>query len=160
MYEKKPLYRRVNTRARGVWHNSGPEHRWTRRTKAARAADAGAGGDGPARMRQGARRGLDYTPLFRFLISRVDQPWEPTRAEAAARLDSDEAIYWLVARSEGDRRPVVRIGESSMFSGLFVDQDGVLRKVDPSRGPETETPLCACCTWTFNGARLLRPVEG
>ena len=40
------------------------------------------------------------------------------------------------------------------FSGLYVDEEGKLRKVDPAFGPEHLTPLCSCCTHTFNGARI------
>jgi hypothetical protein len=59
--KKKPLYRKINTRARGVHHYHGGDFRNHRSSKNADLIS----------MRSGIRRGLDYTPLFRFLISRV-----------------------------------------------------------------------------------------
>ncbi len=149
--QKEPLYRKVNTRARGVHHGTGGEYRWTRSAAPDRRERAREGS-----MRGTERRGLDYTPLFRFLLSRVGEPWEPTYREAVARLDRPEPIFWLVARSEEERRAAVRIGESSHYSGLYVDDDGLLAKVDPAVGPETLVPSCSCCTHTFNGVPFTR----
>ena len=147
---KQPLYRKVNTRARGVRHGSGGEHRWQRGAEPWKMTG----------MSRGVRRGLDYTPLFRFLLSRVGQPWDETHSEAVARLDRPDPIFWLVARTPAERRDVVRVGESSYYSGLFVDDDGVLQRVDPAIGPGDLEPSCACCTHTLNGipfSRKFRP---
>jgi hypothetical protein len=46
------------------------------------------------------------------------------------------------------------VGESTYYSGLFVDDENRLRKVDPDLGPESMARSCACCTHTFNGARI------
>ncbi|HET7230788.1 MAG TPA: hypothetical protein VFJ16_12340 [Longimicrobium sp.] len=100
------------------------------------------------------RRGLDYTPLFRFLLSRVGSKWDDVHREAAARLDRPDPIFWLVARNEHARREMVRVGESSYFSGLYVDDDGILRIVQPDLRAENLTPSCTCCTHTFNGVRF------
>jgi len=102
------------------------------------------------------RRGLDYTPLFRFLISKVGCEWSEVYAEAAARLDRFEPIHWLVAHGPMDEQDYVRLGESSYFSGLKVDDDGLLQCVNPKLGPENFEPLCKCCTHTFNGVRVTR----
>ncbi|HQR43069.1 MAG TPA: hypothetical protein PLX97_10310, partial [Gemmatales bacterium] len=58
---KPPLYRKVNTRAHGVRHRFGGDYRSRRRNLE----------DSRTGMSQGVRRGLDYTPLFRFLLSRL-----------------------------------------------------------------------------------------
>lgn len=100
------------------------------------------------------QRGLDYTPLFRFLLSKVGQPWDDVFSEAVARLDKAEPIFWLVALREDEGRDVVRLGESTYFSGLYVDGKGTLQLVNPSLGPEDMAPTCACCTHTLNGVRL------
>ncbi|WP_235213420.1 hypothetical protein [Amycolatopsis sp. MJM2582] len=63
-------------------------------------------------MRRRARRGLDYTPLFRFLLGKVGADWDEVYNEAAARLDSPDPIHWLVARQPHERRDRVRIGEA------------------------------------------------
>ncbi|MEZ4371484.1 MAG: hypothetical protein R3B07_11695 [Polyangiaceae bacterium] len=146
---KQPLYRKVNTRARGVHHGFGGDFREQRaKTKSSDARRGSMGGS--------ARRGLDYTPLFRFLLSKVGGEWEGIFREAKSRLDRSEPIFWLVALEESAREPYVCVGESSYFSGLFVDEQGLLQRVDPSLGPESLEPSCACCTHTFNGVPFTR----
>lgn len=83
-------------------------------------------------------RDLDHTPLFRFLLSKVGTEWNAVFSEAVSRLDRTEPIFWLVARSEPERKDYVRVGESTYFSGLYVDENGLLhvpftRAFDPSR---------------------------
>lgn len=146
--QKEPLYRRVNTRTRGVRHGGG-EARWDRHSKAGMAAS----------MHAGQRNGLDYTPLFRFLLSKVGQDWDHVRSEAVARLDGVEPIYWMVARSELDERPCVVMGETSFWSGLKVDELNRLVKVAPDLTLEDMVPGCACCTHTLNGVRFTRRFE-
>lgn len=156
MSAREPLYRKVNTRARGVHHGFGGDDRHTR----ARARDEFGEDDAPATragMHGRRRRGLDYTPLFRFLLARVGEPWDAVYSEVIARLDRPEPIFWLVALPGRARQPYVRVGESSYYSGLYVDDEGRLRVVDPAIGPETLEPTCDCCTHTFNGARFTRP---
>lgn len=143
MRQKEPLYRRVNTRTRGVFHGGGA-FRWSRH---ARREDPTARGA----MHGRRRHGLDYTPLFRFLLSRIGEDWTETQREAVARLDRPDPIFWLVARTEEERRPFVRIGESSYYSGLYVDEDNRLALVDPAWRVERMEPRCRCCTHTFNG---------
>jgi hypothetical protein len=105
------------------------------------------------------RRGLDYTPLFRFLLSRVGDDWDDVYRAALSRLDREEPIFWLVARSVPDRMPQVRIGESSYYSGLYVDENNRLAVVDPLLRVENMEPSCACCTHTFNGMTFTRKYE-
>jgi len=98
------------------------------------------------------QQGLDYTPLFRFLLSKVGEDWSEVHSQAVARLDRPEPIFWIVAASEADKKPVVRAGENSYYSGLYVDQDNRLALVDPELKLEDMRPTCSCCTHTFNGA--------
>ena len=144
---KEPLYRKVNTQTHGVHHDTGGNYR-TERKKAV-LSEASRGSMHGKRM-----RGLDYTPLFLFLLSKVGSEWNSVYSEAVARLDRPDPIFWLVARSETDRREIVRIGESSYYSGLYVDDAGILRIVNPDLRPEDLTPYCSCCTHTFNGVRF------
>lgn len=148
--DKKPLYRKVNTRARGVFHPSGPDHRWTRNAKERNRTQEG-------KMKRGVERGLDYTPLYRFLLSRVGDDFDAVYSEAVARLDRPDPIFHMVSRNEDERRAVVRSGESSHWSGLHVDDAGRLRVVDPSVTVETLEPDCPCCTHTFNGVPFVKP---
>ena len=144
---KEPLYRKVNTQTHGVRHPVGGDYRTERDADARSEAVRG-----PMHAKQ--RRGLDYTPLFRFLLSRVGSSWDSVYSECVARLDRPEPIFWLVAQGEGERRAMVRTGESTYFSGLFVDDDGVLQVVDPGLRAEDLEPFCTCCTHTFNGVRF------
>jgi hypothetical protein len=149
---KAPLYRKVNTTAHGVHHGTGGDFHDQRNSKAAALSDA-------ARlpMHGKARRGLDYTPLFKFLLSKVGCDWSEVHAEAVARLDRAEPIFWLVARQPHEEQDVVRVGESSYFSGLRIDDHGRLQRVNAALGPGDLAPTCGCCTHTFNGLKFPRP---
>ncbi|MEM7695105.1 MAG: hypothetical protein AAF318_11685 [Pseudomonadota bacterium] len=140
----------MNTRARNVWHKSGPDFRHRRHGKRT-DADPRNGA-----MRQGVERGRDYTPLYRFLVSKVGEPFDAVHQEAIARLDQEEPIWHLVARSEAEKRAIVGVGESTYWTGLFVE-DGILKLVDETVGPEQLNPTCPCCTHTLNGVRFTRP---
>ena len=155
MKRDEPLYRKVNTRARGVHHHSGPDFAHQRNGKA--EAEAFAQGITRGRMSQGKQRGLDYTPLFRFLLSKVGQDWDKVYAAARARLDHDDPIFWLVARSPEDRKSFVLIGDNSYFSGLYINDANQLAVVDPSLTVDQMEPSCACCTQTLNGVPFTRP---
>jgi len=137
----KPLYRKVNTRTQGVHHRYGEDYKNHRNTQTAEQV----------KMVRGMRRGLDYTPLFMFLLSRVGKSWEATHSEAVARLDTPAPIYWMVALDKASGQDYIRLIENSYFSGLYVDEDGLLQKVAPELGPESLEPTCPCCTHSFNG---------
>jgi hypothetical protein len=145
--EKKPLYRKINTRTRGVRLNDySGEYRHQRHTKAEIHNESSRGS-----MHGTRRHGFDYTPLFRFLLSRVGRQWDEVFGEVVARLDRPEPVFWMVALHEKDRQEQVRLGESSYFSGLYVDDQGSLRVVNPQLTAEHMRPNCHCCTHTFNG---------
>lgn len=148
---EKPLYRRVNTRTHGVVHGHGGKSKWARNTKENQNDQSTHGS-----MHSTHRHGYDYTPLFRFLISRVGKDWDKTYREAISRLDKEEPIFWMVARSKIDEEPFVRLGESTYFSGLFVDEDNVLSLVAPDLSVDDMVPSCSCCTHTFNGSRFTK----
>lgn len=154
--QKQPLYRKVNTRTHHVkhaWVNSG-RARWDRNTKAA-AQDETLRGS----MHPGGRNGLDYTPLYRFLLSKVGQAWDVVHSEAVARLDRADPIFRMVALREDQERDFFRSGESSYWSGLRVNAAHVLEKVAPDLGLDDMVPFCTCCTHTFNGERFTRAFE-
>ncbi len=148
MREKEPLYRKVNTRTRGVRHGGG-EYKWLRHRKEESVAGRGS-------TRAGKRNGRDYTPLFKFLISGVGRDWDEVYGEAVRRLDSPEPIFWLVARNEAEKAAVVRATENTCFSGLFIDENNRLAVVDPDLRVENMVPSCACCTHSFNGTPFIR----
>lgn len=144
-----PLYRSVNTRTHGVEHGMGGEFRHDRHSKKFASNDVVR-----APMNSGLRHGRDYTPLFRFLLSKVGNPWDQVYADAKSRLDTADPIFWLVARCEDQREEFVRVDESSYFSGLFIDEDGLLQVVNPDLSARDMKPFCTCCTHTLNGVRF------
>ena len=153
--KKQPLYRKVNTRARGVFHHRGGRAGSERNTKAAKNNSAMRGS-----MHSGRQNGLDYTPLFRFLLSKVGEDWDAVHSEAVSRLDKQEPIYWMVATNDAAKRAYFICSESSYYSGLYVDEDNRLALVDPELKNEDLEPSCACCTHTFNGVPFVKPFVG
>lgn len=153
--KKEPLYRKVNTTAHRVHHGRGGDYSDERNARAAPRDEA------VRQAMHGRRqRGLDYTPLFRFLMSRVGAKWDAVYSEAIARLDRPDPIFWLVARRPQEQQRYVRVGESSFYSGLYVDGMGNLQRVAPQVGPSSLVPSCQCCTHTFNGTPFTRPFAG
>ncbi len=147
---KKPLlYRSVNTRTHGVRHGSCGAYRYERHTKAEKNTLSTRGS-----MHSHQRHGFDYTPLFRFLLSKVGQPWHAVFSEANARLDQPKPVFWIVALHKSDKQDYVRTDDNSYYSGLYVDDAGLLQKVNPQLTPERMKPDCDCCTHTFNGVVL------
>jgi hypothetical protein len=142
---KKPLYRRVNTKTHRVSHDHGGDFKNDRNKK--RESLQGSKGA----MHGKTKRGLDYTPLFKFLLSRVGRDWDQTFSEAKARLDKPDPIFWLVALNQEDKQDYVRVGESSYFSGMFVDDIGILQLTNDGLKAKDLTPFCNCCTHTLNG---------
>ena len=143
---KEPLFRKVNSRTHGVRHGVGGDFRHDRNTKKEVNSDETRG-----TMHGTKYHGLDYTPLFKFLLSRVGRQWDEVYSEAIARLDKKEPIFWMVALHENDRKNYFCSGENSFFSGLYVDVDGLLQKVNPRLNNKSAYPYCPCCTHTFNG---------
>jgi len=151
--QKEPLYRKVNTRARGVHHHSGSDARHDRNTK-----------NGLNRtMKRGVQRGLDYTPLYRFLLSRIGQVWSSVYKEIVPRIAETSPIYHIVninitkeeIKNE-KRNGWILVGESSIWSELFIDENRILQKVNPDLKNEDLSPFCSCCTFTFNGKLLTK----
>lgn len=145
--QKEPLYRKVNTRTHHVDHGmNGGEARWERNTKATKANGSMRGS-----MHPGHRHGLDYTPLYRFLLSRLGRDWDAVVSEALPRIANRDALYHLVARHSDEECAFVRLGENSYWSGLRVNAANLLEKVALDLTAEAIEPGCTCCTHTFNG---------
>jgi len=75
--QKPLLYRPVNTRTHGVRHGSCRAYRYERHTKSEKDKQSNRGS-----MHSHQRHGFDYTPLFRFLLSKVGHPWDQVFSEA------------------------------------------------------------------------------
>ena len=145
MKEKELLYRKVNTRTHGVWHHYGSDAKHDRNTKEGISS----------KMKNKQKRGLDYTPLYKFLLSKVGQDFDIVYGEAVKRIDKDDAIFHIVdKRSPEDIDRDYIISGNSYFSKLYIDDDNLLQYVNPNLKNEDFYPPCACCTHTFNGKLL------
>ena len=152
--KKEPLFRKVNTTARGVHHLFGGDYKKERHLRKNASFDIT-----HQSMHGKVQRGLDYTPLFRFLFSKIGKPWDQIHSEAVSRLDREEPIFWLVAMHEHERQEYVRVGEASYYSGMFVDENGLLQLVNPNLVLEQMIPQCTCCTHTLNGKPFTQPAK-
>ena len=141
---KRPLYRKHNKLARNFHHSSSDgDFRHQRNTKEFKNFEG-------THMSIGrSREGFDYTPLFKFLLSRVEENWDTTFSEAVNRLDKQEPIFWLVdLHYEQGSSGVVRTGESTYYSKLTVRENKLII-ADPTAAAPPKS--CTCCTHTFNG---------
>lgn len=131
----KPLYRKENKVSLSNKYNvsTGSEYRYQRHSKAFLNDDRN------HKSMTSGKYGYDYTPLFKFLLSKVGSDWDKIYAEAKARLNDPEPIFWMVALQESERRSIVRLGDSTYYSRLFVDDDGILAIVNPNIS-STELP--------------------
>lgn len=146
--KKDPLYRKVNSHVTHLTmhdFHGGSDFRHDRNTKVLKNFE---GNKLP--MKNKKQWGLDYTPLYRFLHSKIGQNWDVIHSEALSRLDKEEPIWHIVAKHEGDKRGVVRTG-TAFHNGLYVDENNILQMVDPLETNEKQWPGCHCCTHTFNG---------
>jgi hypothetical protein len=143
--EKSKLYRKVNTKAKNVGHNFGGDFKYSRNKKRETLEQV------KGTMFGKKERGLDYTPLFKFLLSKVGSNWDEVFSEAKSRLDKAEPIFWMVALTQDEKKDYVRMGESSYYSGLYVDENSILQIVNPTLKAKDMKPFCNCCTHTFNG---------
>lgn len=164
-----PLYRKEKKTGLQTHYYvvSGGENRWSRNTKRTKkeAEDEVSflphkGHNAYKSGYQNRGFGYDYTPLFMFLISKVGQKWDDVYSEAKSRLDKEEPIFWLV-QLPGEKvhtmdsiRDVIRIGESSYCSGLTIDENGILIKVNENALPIM--PGCKCHTHSFNGKPITK----
>lgn len=151
--EKKKLYRRDNKKAlRYRGGDKGGDFCYSRNTKKMQEFE----GD---RLGMGGKveRGVDYTPLYKFLLSKVGKPWNDVYSEALSRLDKKDPIFHMVhfdPEPNDNKRSyygIVRLGDNSYYSMLTVNDEGILVKVNPEITKDDIVPFCHCCTHTFNG---------
>ncbi len=152
-YDKKPLYRKQNTttRTHPCDHHMGGKYKWER----AKYKKINEFSIVRLSMKGKVMRGYDYTPLFRFLLNKVGCLWNDVFSEAIKRLDKPEPIYWMVSLDHTEKREYVRIGDSSYYSQLYIDEKGYLQKVNSSFEKGNIPIYCFCCTYTFNGELII-----
>ena len=145
----KPLYRKINSttyNCTGYYYTG--DAKYDKNTKKGVKKSMG----------KNINHGLDYTPLYKFLLSSVGENFEYVYREAMIRLkplpfnERERFIFYMIAKNEDQiGSGFFRVGESTYFSKLIVDEDGILQIADKSVTNETLFPSCGCCTHTFNG---------
>ena len=109
-------------------------------------------------MKRNVKRGLDYTPLYRFLLSKIGKNWDDIFSEAVSRLDKKEPIFYMVENvndlSLRNKSDYFYTDESTIYSKLVIDEDNILQFKNKNLVNEDFTPSCNCCTFTFNGKVL------
>ena len=92
MKEIKPLYRKEKKVGLSTHYyvTKGGDFRHERHSKKFKAFE---GNKSPMKKKQ---LGYDYTPLYKFLLSKVGQPFDIVFSEAKKRLDKTEPIYYMV----------------------------------------------------------------
>ena len=77
-------------------------------------------------MNNTSPNGYDYTPLYRFLQSKVGKNWNDVFSEAKSRLDREEPI-WYIVFSKKPNEEIIRLGESTYCRTLFIDENNILQ---------------------------------
>lgn len=148
--QKEKLYRKENKRAMHYHGDTGSDFRYERHTKKMKKFEGT-----HKSMKGNKQRGMDYTPLFMFLLSKVGEKWDNVFSEAVSRLDKEEPIWWMVkldlTNKEKYRNVTCGImrAENAQYHTLTVDENGILVKINPDAKPYP--PSCDCHTHTFNG---------
>lgn len=158
-HEKKPLWRKVNTCTYNVHHRSSFKE-YERGKKEDLLTKS--------KMTIGRQHGIDLTPLFGFLRKNAGKKWDLVKSEALSRLPeyfsrNDPFEYSLISLEEFNdltedkiKTCFFRYGESTYFSMLYIDKEGVLQLVNPNWNVTDLKPYCHCCTHTLNGKEVPR----
>lgn len=151
---EKKLYRKVNRKPSFQTHGSDYKKihfRWERHTK--KSKNLALEGVNKIPMKKGKSRvmenGYDYTPLFKYLLKQVGRKWDDVYSEVIPRLNTTEPVFWMVDVNNIDDEEYFKAGETSFYSKLYVDDNGILCKVNPKLS--NIHPNCNCHTYTFNG---------
>ena len=100
-----------------------PEFKWKRNSKEMKNFD------GNKQSMTSKKHERDYTPLFLFLIASVGNKADDVYSIAKRRSDERFQEYWNYMF---DGSEFHRMGENSYYSGLMIDENGLIQKVDPT----------------------------
>jgi hypothetical protein len=107
--------------------------------------------DRKPQFKKGMNNHFDYTPLFKFLHSKVGQKFDEVFSEAKSRLDKTEPIFWIVQKELDLERAIARVGENSCYHTMYVDEQGLLQFVDKTAKLADELYSVWKYTRTLNG---------
>jgi hypothetical protein len=148
--KKDPLFRKINTTAHGsICKNK--RAKYDRNTKKGISQ----------KMGSNHKHGYDYTPLVRFLLSKIGSHWDEIYSEISKRSIDKKILSLFVSfrkenipQFDGKIVPYIRISDSSYWSAMFFDDNNILQLVDPNLKKDDIPIWCKCCTHTFNGKNI------
>lgn len=149
MKKSEPLYRKEKKTGLSTHYYviTGGDYRHTRNSKKQKQFD------GHKQPMNSGKWGVDYTPLYRYLLSKVGQIWDEVYSEVCKRLPVEhrQAINYMVVTDTNEPEPYFRYGENSYFSTLTI-KDGILVKVDGEKSFIPPSRIKSVCnTYSFNG---------
>ena len=127
--KKEPLFRKKRNNESFSHHNNRnhADYKHIRNTKKHKITEDG---DFVVKCKEGMHNtspnGYDYTPLYRFLQSKVGKKWNDVFSEAKSRLDKEEPIWHIVYLSKPDIE-ITRWGEGTYYHTLYIDENNILQ---------------------------------
>lgn len=156
--EKELLYRKIDRKSsyqNHYDHSKKVNYRWFRNTKKSKYLAKEGVNFIPMKSKKTTciTNGYDYTPLFHFLLSKIGHNWNDVYSEVVKRLNTTEPIFWMVSINNNEEKgDFFRYGEGGYYNKLYIDDNGILQKVNPNLS--NITPLCDCHTHSFNGKEV------
>lgn len=150
----KPLYTKINNTCHGAKKHMIEQKKYNR------------GKNEPLNLKSKMvkrNHGIDFTPLFGFLRKNVGKKWDEIHSIILKRLPSnlsyDNPLNYSVlsydaylSLNEDDKKNgYFRYGESTTFSQMYIDKNGILQYINPDLTVSDLKATCKCCTHTFNG---------
>lgn len=169
MYKDKKLYRKENKSSLSyIGHkDTGGDFRHDRNTKRLKNFEGNRW-----KMSSRKERGVDFTPLYKFLLSKVGEDFDEVYSEAMSRMDGKRApIFWMIVENtyieegilKNSNGTIVRPdfnNEEAKFSTLYIDDENKLRKVSDLNKSEFKLESCGCCTQSLDGIPYVRnPID-
>lgn len=135
--KKKKLYRERNFRQRWDEYNYHPKYSWKRHSKQAmKDLENEITHEGMTKSKHGDQgEGYDYTPMFKFVLKHIGEDVDKIYSEVCRRTNERGKYLFnvLVSRKPKDElNPLLRLGETSFWSQLYVDENNKIQKVEPN----------------------------
>lgn len=162
-HEKKPLWRKINRTVYGTYRLNTAE-KYSRNKKEDVVKKT--------KMNASTKYGdLDFTPLYKFLLKNIGNSWDTVKSEALSRLPKDIVQYedpfngvvldyseYLGLTEFAYNNSFFSGGHTSMFSQLYVNEEGLLALVNPELSGESIAKIYSLYpdkTYTFNGKKII-----
>jgi hypothetical protein len=154
MKEIKPLYRKENKRSlrTSYYVKTGGEARWYRNSKQEKEDIE----NEVTRQKIPKKKlDMDFSPFYNYLVSNVGSNADEVFRNAVPRMPdvatTKQCWDYMFGKDSGE---IHRMGENSYWSALYVDDEGLIQKIDPLAQPPREHYCYPGWTIGFNGKTL------